>query len=170
MKSSYLAIALISVALAGCDTMDRKDHDRAKADPAAIGQELKKIEAAWMADYNARDPSKLVTYYAADAALANPGSAIATDPAAIQAELAKFVSDPTLKLEFASDRVHVAKSGELAVTRGHFSMQTTDATTKQPRTDTGSYITVWKKQADGSWKAVEDFVTPGAPPAAPAAQ
>ena len=37
--------------------------------------------------------------------------------------------------------------------------------TKQPKTDTGSYLTVWKKQADGSWKAVEDFVMPGAPPA-----
>jgi len=23
---------------------------------------------------------------------------------------------------------------------------------------------VWQKQADGSWKAVEDFVTTGAPP------
>ncbi len=169
MKSIILPLLVTAIAVAGCDRMDKRGH--AKADPAAIEQELKAIEAAWMADYNARDPSKLVTYYAADAALANPGSAIATDPAAIKAELTKFVSDPTLKLEFASDKAHIAKSGDLAVTRGHFSMQTTDATTKQPRTDTGSYMTVWKKQADGSWKAVEDFVTPGAPPAAaPAAQ
>ena len=25
-------------------------------------------------------------------------------------------------------------------------------------TDSGSYLTVYKKQEDGSWKAVEDFV------------
>ncbi len=169
MKSKQLALALAIVALAGCDGMKR-EHKEAAADPAAIGQELKTIETAWNADYNKRDPAKLITYYADDAALANPGSPLATDSVSRQLELAKFVSDPTLKLEFAADRVHVAKSGELAVTRGHFSMQSTDPATKQPRTDTGNYMTVWKKQEDGSWKAVEDFITPGAPAAQPAAR
>jgi len=35
------------------------------------------------------------------------------------------------------------------------------------RTETGSYLTVYRKAADGSWKAVEDFTTPG-PAVAPA--
>jgi ketosteroid isomerase-like protein len=163
MRSIILPLAVTALALAGCDTMN-KEKAAAAADPAAIEQELKTIETAWNADYNARDPSKLVTYYASDAALANPGSPIATDTVSRQLEITKFVSDPTLKLEFAADRVHVAKSGELAVTRGHYSTQVTDPATKQPKTDAGSYLTVWKKQADGSWKAVEDFVVPGAPP------
>ena len=47
-------------------------------------------------------------------------------------------------------------------------MQGTDPETKQPRTDTGNYLTVWKKQSDGNWKAVEDFVVPGAPASAAA--
>lgn len=162
MKSKQLALALAIIALAGCGGMKR-EHEAA-VDPAAIEQELKSIETAWNADYNARDPSKLMTYYAEDAALANPGSPIATDSVSRQLEITKFVSDPTLKLEFAADRVHVAKSGEMAVTRGHYSMQAMDPATKQPKTDTGSYMTVWQKQADGSWKAVEDFVVPGAPP------
>ncbi len=80
-------------------------------------------------------------------------------------EIAKFAGDPSLKMEFASDSVRVAKSGELATTRGHFSTQVTDPTTKKVKTETGSYLTVWKKQEDGAWKAVEDFVTPGVPPA-----
>lgn len=162
-KTMLMGAAALTIA--GCDAGKR--HDKAEAaDPAAIEQQLKSIETAWNADYNARDPDKIVTYYADEAALANPGSALATDATSRRAEIAKFVSDPTLKLEFAADRVHVAKSGDLAVTRGHFSMQSTDPATKQPRTDTGSYMTVWKKQADGGWKAVEDFITPGAPAAA----
>ena len=40
-------------------------------------------------------------------------------------------------------------------------MQSTDPSNSQVRTDRGNYLTVWKKQPDGSWKAVEDFVTPG---------
>jgi ketosteroid isomerase-like protein len=41
-------------------------------------------------------------------------------------------------------------------------MASTDSATGKPRTEGGNYLTVWQKQKDGSWKAVEDFVTPGA--------
>jgi len=41
--------------------------------------------------------------------------------------------------------------------------------TSKPVDSTGSYLTVYKKESDGSWKAVEDFITPG-PAAAPAAK
>jgi len=39
----------------------------------------------------------------------------------------------------------------------------TDPASGQPESSRGYYLTVWQKQADGSWKAVEDFVTPGEP-------
>ena len=91
--------------------------------------------------------------------------ALASDSASRRAAIAQFVADSNFSLDFASDRVLVAKSGELASSRGHFTMQSTDPATKKPRTETGSYLTVWQKQADGGWKAVEDFVTPGAAPA-----
>ena len=44
----------------------------------------------------------------------------------------------------------------------------TDKATNKPVTSTGSYLTVFKKDDDGGWKAVEDFVTPGPAPAAAA--
>ena len=118
-----------------------------------------------MGEYNTRNVDALAAHYADDAALANPGVPLATDATSRRAGLAQFVSDPSLKLEFAADRVMVAKSGDLAYTRGQFTMQTTDPATKQPKTETGTYLTVWRKQADDSWKAVEDAVIPGAPEA-----
>ena len=78
-----------------------------------------------------------------------------------------MAADPALKVDFASDRIIVAASGELASSRGHYTMTYTDPATKQPKTETGSYLTVYRKAADGSWKAVEDFTTPG-PATAPA--
>ena len=53
---------------------------------------------------------------------------------------------------------------------GHLEMEVTytDPATKKPKTENGSYLTVYKKQPDGSWKAIEDFVTPG--PAEPASK
>jgi ketosteroid isomerase-like protein len=79
----------------------------------------------------------------------------------IRAETATFAADPVLKVEFASDRIQVAASGDLAYTRGHYTMTMTDPATRKPAAGSGSYLTVWKKQPDGGWKAVEDFVTPG---------
>ena len=45
-------------------------------------------------------------------------------------------------------------------------MTVTDPQSKKPVEGDGSYLTVYRKQSDGSWKAVEDFMTPGPAPAA----
>jgi ketosteroid isomerase-like protein len=158
------------VLLAGCDRAERAEHGQAQAtDTAAVEKQLRDIETQWNADYNARNVAAITAHYADDAALANPGATLATDSTSRNAGITQFVADPSLKLEFAADRVLVAKSGDLAYTRGHYTMQTIDPATKKPKTEVGTYLTVWRKQADGSWKAVEDAVIPGAPVAAAAA-
>jgi len=166
-KVTGIAIAASAlVLLSGCDRAERADNAQAQiTDTAAVEQQLRDIETRWMGDYNARNVDALAAYYADDAALANPGAALATDATSRRAGITQVVADPSLKHEFAADRVQVAKSGELAYSRGHFTMQTTDPATKKPKTETGTYLTVWRKQADGSWKAVEDAVIPGAPAA-----
>jgi ketosteroid isomerase-like protein len=35
----------------------------------------------------------------------------------------------------------------------------TNPKTKKPMDDKGSYLTIFKKQADGNWKAIEDTNT-----------
>ena len=163
-KFTGIALAATAlVALAGCDQAPQKAP---ATDVAAVEKELRGIEAQWNKDYNSRDVDAVMGHYAEDAALANPGAQLAAASDSRRAAITQFLSDPNLKISFASDRVQVAKSGDIAYTRGHFTIQGTDPATKQPRTDTGNYLTVWTKQSDGSWKAVEDFITPGA--AAPA--
>jgi ketosteroid isomerase-like protein len=157
-----IAIAASSLLLlSGCD---KARHNKADGvDTAAIEKTLRDNETRWNGLYKARDAAGLASIYAADAALANPGVALVEGGPAISSAVGQFVSDPNLDVQFGADRVQVARSGDLAYTRGHFTMRSTDPATKQPRTDTGNYLTVWQKQADGSWKAVEDFVVPGAP-------
>jgi ketosteroid isomerase-like protein len=46
-------------------------------------------------------------------------------------------------------------------------MTSTNPKTKKPATDKGKYVTVFKKQADGSWKVVADIFNSDGP-AAPA--
>lgn len=168
-KVTRIAIAASALMLlSGCGKAAKESNGPAAT--AAAEKQIRDIETQWNADYAAHNVDALAGHYADDAALANPGAALATDAAALRAGLAQFVADPSLKLTFASDRVLVAKSGELASSRGHYTMQTTDPATKKPKTETGTYLTVWQKQADGGWKAIEDAVIPGpSATAAPAA-
>jgi hypothetical protein len=46
-------------------------------------------------------------------------------------------------------------------------MTVTDPNTKQLINDHGTYVTTWRKQPDGTWKAVADIVTSEVPPPAP---
>jgi ketosteroid isomerase-like protein len=88
---------------------------------------------------------------------------------AIRAALSRMMADPNMKLNFASDRVEVADSGDMAATRGSYTMTATDPVTKKPVTESGSYVTVFRKQKDGAWKAVLDINTSEAQPVAPPA-
>jgi uncharacterized protein (TIGR02246 family) len=151
-------ILLCSVAmmgLAGCQSAT------ANVDTAAIEEQLKQNEIAWNRAYAAHDANALANAYADDAALANPGVPLSTGMDAIRRDTAAFAADPNLQVQFASDRIQVANSGDLAYTRGRYTMVMTDPATKEPATSGGNYLTVWQRQADGTWKAVEDFVTPG---------
>lgn len=168
MRRTYLALAITSLALAGCDAGKDKAHKAAgTTDVAAIEGQLKSIEAQWEKDYQAHDAEKLAGHYASDGALANPGSVLATDDVGRRLEIEKVAANKNSKISFSSDRVGVAKSGDFAYTRGHYTDEQTDPKTRQITALTGSYLTVWKKQSDGSWKAIEDFVVPGPPPSPP---
>ena len=60
----------------------------------------------------------------------------------------------------------VAASGDLASETGHFEWTLTPkAKDGKPMTETGKYVVVWKKQADGSYKLFRDIWNPDAPPA-----
>lgn len=131
---------------------------------------LKDNEAAWNKDFEAKDAEKLIAHYADDAVLMAPGMATANGKDAIRTAIKTMVADPALSLKFESSRVEVSKSGDVAYTQGSYNMTMTDPGTKKPMADKGSYVTTYKKQADGSWKAVADIASSELPPAPPPAK
>jgi ketosteroid isomerase-like protein len=136
------------------------------ADPAKIEQALKTQESQWQDAYKSKNMEALAGAYTEDAAIAGPGEALATTEVERRKAIQAMTSDPNFALTFSSDRILVAKSGDMASTRGHYTLQLTDKATNKPVMNSGSYLTVFRKQDDGSWKAVEDFITPGPAPAA----
>jgi uncharacterized protein (TIGR02246 family) len=135
-------------------------HD---ADVKAIND----LETEWNQSYATKDADKISSYYADDAVLMVPGEDAMHGKDAIHAGYKQMVADPAMSLKFHADRVEVAKSGEMAYSAGKYELTATDSATHKVINDHGSYVTTYRKQADGSWKAVADIATSAVPPMPP---
>ena len=156
MMSMALAGAIsLAVALGGCSKAN--ESAGAATDPQDITKAIKADEAKWNKQFAAKDQEGLVDHYADDAFFIGPGIPGTEGSTPIRQVYANASTDPAFQIHFASDKIDVAKSGDLAYARGHFDEQYTDKATGKVMSDSGSYLTVYKKQDDGSWKAVEDF-------------
>jgi uncharacterized protein (TIGR02246 family) len=158
----WLPLLVGTVILGGC-TQTPAPVDPAAARDAAV-KAVRDLEAAWVKDANSRDPEKWVAYYADDATVVQANYPVAKGKDAIRSALKQTVTDPALALNFRADVIEVSASADLAYAQGSYEMTTTDPNTKMPVTERGKYLTVYRKQADGSWKAVEDMQSPDGPP------
>jgi len=156
MLSTMLAGSVaLGVALGGCSKSG--ESAGAAANPQDVTQAIKADEAKWNKQFAAKDQEGLVDHYADDAYFVAPGVAGTEGSTPIRQIFANASTDPAFEVHFSSDKIDVAKSGDLAYARGKFSEKYTDKATGKVMSDSGSYITVYKKQDDGSWKAAEDF-------------
>src|SRR4051812_34044808 len=154
-KAIPLTIAVIAaLGVSGCT---KGAKATSTVDPAQIEQSIRAQEAQWQKDYAAKDVNALAGHYADDAALVNAGDPVVKTDTDRRKALQAFLTDPNMQITFAADRVEVAQAGDLAYSRGHYSMTMTDSATHKPVDSHGTYLTIYKKQADGSWKAAEDF-------------
>jgi uncharacterized protein (TIGR02246 family) len=120
-------------------------------------------EIAWSSDWATRDVDKILSYYADDATLMIPDMPLIKGRDAMKPGLTALLTDKNVSLRFVTSTVEVSKSGDLAYTQGTYSMTHTDPKSKKVVTEKGKSVTVYKKQADGSWKAIEDINNEDAP-------
>jgi len=73
--------------------------------------------------------------------------------------------DPADQLTWKPVKIEVADSGDLAYSLGTWQLKGKDQKDNDV-TQTGKYLTVWKKEKDGSWKVVADTGNVDPPPAA----
>jgi len=163
MAQKLLLLSTVSLALAAtaCDRYSNRNTstDTTTANSGDAANAVKNAEGDMLAAFHAKDSAKLTSYYASDAVLAVPGRTVkGTD--AIGKANAEDLKDPAFKLDFSNDRTEVARSGDLAYTTGSFNVTYTNSKTKKVEREKGTYVTVFKKQSDGSWKAVADIATP----------
>jgi len=139
--------------LAGCNTTPPAPA----VDMAAEEAKVREAETTQQKSWAAKDVDKILAFYADDATLMTPGMPAMKGKDAMRPMLKTLTADPNLKLDFSAQRVEIAKSGDVAFSQGTYTMVVTDPKSKKAITDKGSYVTGYKKQADGSWKALSDI-------------
>lgn len=160
MFKCFALVAVSTLALAACSQAATTALAPA-VDPAAIASSIRAGEAQWNADWVARDASKIASHYARDAILMVPGIPVINGRDAVQAALtAGPLTDHNFSLTFHAEDVQVAASGDMAFSRGVYEEHDTNARTHRVDVSTGSFVTVYRKQADGAWLAVADINTP----------
>ncbi|MDH5450096.1 MAG: SgcJ/EcaC family oxidoreductase [Candidatus Bathyarchaeota archaeon] len=70
-----------------------------------------------------------------------------------------------IKIPITSKEIRVA--GDLAFSRGTYTLSTTPKAGGEATRVTGKYLTILERQADGSWKIARDCFNYNAPPTSP---
>jgi uncharacterized protein (TIGR02246 family) len=129
------------------------------ADTRAADEEaIRAADLQWTKAAGDKDPAKMASFYAENAVLMAPGAPATKGRDAIQQAVTQMMQDPNFSLSFAPTKIVVAKSGDLAYELGDFQLTVSDKK-KKPSTLKATYVVVWGKQMDGSWKALVDSPT-----------
>jgi uncharacterized protein (TIGR02246 family) len=112
------------------------------------------------------DADRRLALWADDGVILRPGKAPVEGKAAIDAAVRGGFSGTTFK-DFTIDNVEVEASGDLAFARGTYTVDAVNNATGDPIYDDGTYMSIFKRQADGSWKLYRDMTHSNIPPAPP---
>ncbi len=142
--------------LASCALLLTACEPKAPADESAAAvAAIRAADAAWSQAFSARDTTAAVAAVESTGSVAAPNAPIATGSQAIRALFEGFYALPAMTIHWEPAAVEAARSGELGYSRGAYQLTYNDAKGK-PVTDQGKYVSVWRKQADGTWKVVVD--------------
>jgi uncharacterized protein (TIGR02246 family) len=114
---------------------------------------IRKLTKAFVEAYNREDAAAAVEVYADDAKVLPPNMPLVSGKPAIQA-FWKMAMDMGVHLNLEAAELVV--DGSTAYERGVATM-TTQAGAAQPKTSKGKYVTVMRRQTDGSWKLILDI-------------
>jgi uncharacterized protein (TIGR02246 family) len=150
-----------ALALAAC-TAPGATPSAPPVDLAAEGDAVRAISMRWLELERSKDAAGVAALFAADGIAFRAQHEPVVGNAAIQEYMAaEYAANPTSRVEWTTDRVEVAASGDLAAEYGTFS-ETSDS----GEADNGKFVTVYRK-VNGEWKVAADMSV-STKPAAPA--
>jgi uncharacterized protein (TIGR02246 family) len=151
-KFAALAAALACLALVGPVRAD---------DPGAVRKAVDAGNAGFLAAWKAGDAKAFAALFDEEGALLETGGTVVHGRDAIRRAMAETFEKIRMT-EGTITTTDVFVMGDLAYETGRyrFAMKAPD---KGPRTVSGRYVELWKRQADGSWRMYRDIGLPDSP-------
>jgi uncharacterized protein (TIGR02246 family) len=158
-SSIFCALGLL--ALTGCSQAPAPDSREADARALREGE-----VAALVKDWGGKDAGRIAAHYTDDGNVMVPNSPMMTGKGAIGAAMKEALTDPNWSLALQPVQVEVSRGGDLGYTRGTYVLTATDPASRKAVTEKGRFVTIFRKEADGQWKAVQHIGNAEAPAAA----
>ena len=137
-----------------------------RPDPAYSAARAEARDAIMQADRDfarttaARGVEGWLAYFEPNGSQVNGGGTVTTGLAAIRQLMTATFADTAVRLTWEPTDAVVTERGRLGSTVGRWRLLRRDSTGVDKVASTGSYLTVWRKQGDGSWKIVTDVGSP----------
>ena len=159
-----LSMASVSLLLAvGCAAAG--EAPAPEVDLQAERASLMRADQAWFEAYSTSDNAveTFVGLFVDGAHLLPPDAPLATGEEAIRSAIAGLEAMPGFSLQWSPTLAEVGSGADLGYTMGTYQMRMEDPDGQPIRID-GKYITLWTKQADGTWKVAADMFNADGPP------
>ena len=157
MKAVMGLLAATCLSLLGCS-------EPRNASDASASDAVKAADASFQKAVAAKDLNQIVSFYADDAVLMPAAKPVLHGKAAITNEWKELLAIPAFQNSSKLAQVEVSASNDLAFTRGSYETRLTGEDGKLV-TEPGKWLSVWRKQPDGSWRvAIETYNTDIPPP------
>src|ERR1700730_2900678 len=157
-RHSSIFFGLGFLILTGCSQSPVSDSREADARALREGE-----VAAFVKDWGGKDVDRIAAHYTNDGNLIVPNSPMMTGKDAIGKGMKDALADPNWSLALQPVQVEVSRGGDLGYTRGAYVLTATDPASKKAVTEKGRFVAIFRKEADGSWKAVQDINNAEAP-------
>jgi len=141
-------VVLISVLLVGCKPAEQFDA-------AAVKAKIEAVNKAYAEVALTGDAAAAASYYDENAVILVSNMPMVKGRAGIEKMMAGWMQSGWKMKEFTNTTTSVEGAGDFAIQLGRY-FQTFEMDGKV-MADTGKFVTVWRKQVDGSWKIAYDI-------------
>jgi len=149
-----ISIALVLVACTSCN--------QEQVDTKSELEKLMQTSREWSQVAASRNADSILSYWTDDAIVISAGEADLKGKNGIRQMVEGSFKNPSFKISWEPKSAEISKSGDLGYLLETTKMTMTDSLGKAS-VQNFNVVTIWKKQADGSWKCAVDVMSPLAP-------
>ena len=153
--------AILLLIATGVAVLAEPEHKTESATSPTLAEARKAIDkgnAQWVEAWDKADASLLASLFADDGVMLESNGKFSKGPKQILEQQKPAMEAAGKGVKATVTTVDLWLDGNTAYETGKYSYQFSK--TGKPVTEEGRYVTIWKRQANGSWKIVTDMGVP----------